>query len=217
MIYENQIDFITHIIEDANSTLYALVDTKLLISEDGGISWFTRTIPESDMIVADHSGRIYRNAGIGVQYSSDKGITWIPVDNSGLNNWVNEMAINQNNRIYLATTSGVYFGEGDSIVVSVENTEPAKTFFLSQNYPNPFNPVTKIKYSIPQDVRGEKQEVMLKIYDVLGREIATLVNEEKPAGEYEVEFDGSALPSGIYFYRLKAGAFSETRKMVLLK
>lgn len=95
-------------------------------------------------------------------------------------------------------------------------------FSLSQNYPNPFNPVTKIKYNIPQNVRRETGNVSLKIYDVLGREIATLVNEEKPAGEYEFEFnslsvEGRNLPSGVYLYQLKAGNFVETKKMILLK
>jgi photosystem II stability/assembly factor-like uncharacterized protein len=98
-------------------------------------------------------------------------------------------------------------------------------FSLYQNYPNPFNPVTKIKYTIPTPpvssplVKGRTKEgfVTLKVYDLLGIEVATIVNEEKPAGEYEVEFNASNLPSGIYFYQLKAGQFSETRKMVLLK
>lgn len=85
-------------------------------------------------------------------------------------------------------------------------------FSLSQNFPNPFNPSTVISYQLA--VIGF---VTLKVYDILGREVATLVNEEKSAGEYEVEFDGSALTSGIYFYQLKAGEYSETRKMVLLK
>jgi len=96
---------------------------------------------------------------------------------------------------------------------------------LSQNDPNPFNPVTKIKYIIPTPpvsfplVKGRTKEgfVTLKVYDILGREIATLVNEEKPAGEYEVGFDGTALTSGIYFYQLRAGQFTETKKMILLK
>jgi hypothetical protein len=93
---------------------------------------------------------------------------------------------------------------------------------LSQNYPNPFNPSTTIQYQIP-----EISFVTLKVYDVLGNEIATLVNEEKPAGNYEVEFSakgGSAsggnawnLPSGIYFYRLQTGTFAETKKMALIK
>ena len=95
------------------------------------------------------------------------------------------------------------------------NRNPAQ-FSLSQNYPNPFNPSTSMQFTI-----GSKQFVTLKIYDILGKEIATLVNEEKPAGEYEVEFSatggGSNLPSGIYFYQLKAGEFVETKKMVLLK
>jgi photosystem II stability/assembly factor-like uncharacterized protein len=85
-------------------------------------------------------------------------------------------------------------------------------FSLSQNYPNPFNPTTSLQYAI-----GSRQFVTLKVYDILGREIAILVNEEKPAGEYEAEFNAANLPSGIYFYQLKAGQYSETKKMILLK
>jgi photosystem II stability/assembly factor-like uncharacterized protein len=85
-------------------------------------------------------------------------------------------------------------------------------FSLSQNYPNPFNPTTSLQYAI-----GNRQFVTLKVYDLLGREVATLINEEKSAGEYEVEFNGVSLPSGIYFYQLKAGPFVEARKMILLK
>jgi hypothetical protein len=105
----------------------------------------------------------------------------------------------------------------------VEEEENYLRFYkLSPNYPNPFNPTTTIKYQIP-----EISFVTIKVYDVLGNEIATLVNEEKPAGEYNVEFSaiggsvsgGStfALPSGIYFYQLRAGNFIETKKMVILK
>jgi len=75
-------------------------------------------------------------------------------------------------------------------------------YSLLQNYPNPFNPITTIRYQIP-----ELSFVTLKVFDVLGGEIATLVNEEKPAGEYEVDFDATGLPSEIYFYKLKAGSF----------
>ena len=83
---------------------------------------------------------------------------------------------------------------------------------LFQNYPNPFNPTTKIKYQIPTDGIAS-----LKVYDDLGREVAALVNEEKPTGSYVVEFDASNLASGIYFYKLQAGKYIETKKMVLLK
>ena len=85
-------------------------------------------------------------------------------------------------------------------------------FSLEQNYPNPFNPSTSIKYRV-----SSNSQVSLKVYDVLGNEVATLVNEEKPAGSYEVKFDASGLTSGIYFYTLATGSFIETKKMILLK
>ena len=87
-----------------------------------------------------------------------------------------------------------------------------KEFSLSQNYPNPFNPTTKISWQSPV---GSWQTLI--IFDVLGNEIVTLVEEYKPAGDYEVEFNGTELPSGIYFYQLKAGEFVQTKKMILLK
>jgi len=90
-------------------------------------------------------------------------------------------------------------------------------FELFQNYPNPFNPTTIIKYEIPDQVRNDRSLVTLKVYDVLGNKVATLVNEEKPAGNYEVEFCGKELTSGIYFYQLKVSGYTETKKMVLMK
>jgi hypothetical protein len=100
-------------------------------------------------------------------------------------------------------------------ITAVENYSDQvalSNFELSQNYPNPFNPTTKIKYSIPHE-----GYVTLKIYDVLGNEMTTLVNEEKPAGKYEVKFDGDDLTSGVYFYQLKAGDYIETKKMILMR
>jgi len=85
-------------------------------------------------------------------------------------------------------------------------------FILYQNHPNPFNPITIIKYKVP-----EFSYLTIKVYDVLGNEIASLVNEEKPAGSYEVEFNGTTFPSGIYFYQLQLGNFWDTKKMVLIK
>jgi hypothetical protein len=101
-----------------------------------------------------------------------------------------------------------------------ENTNSPGRFLLNQNYPNPFNPDTKIKFTIQAATYGQGQyynKVLLKIYDVLGEEVKTLINEEKPAGTYEVLFNGEALASGVYYYKLTSGNFSETKKMVLLK
>jgi hypothetical protein len=96
--------------------------------------------------------------------------------------------------------------------VEEENNLIVDEFKLFQNYPNPFNPNTTISYQIPQ-----QELVTIKVYDILGKEMGILVNEEKPAGNYEVEFDASTLPSGVYFYQLKSGSFIETKKMILMK
>ncbi|MBT8378905.1 MAG: T9SS type A sorting domain-containing protein [Ignavibacteria bacterium] len=91
------------------------------------------------------------------------------------------------------------------------------TFSLDQNFPNPFNPTTKINYTIPSAGTSSMKLVLLKVYDVLGNEIAVLVNKEQVAGNYEVEFDATNLSSGTYFYKLVSGSFVETKKMLLIK
>ena len=92
-----------------------------------------------------------------------------------------------------------------------------ENFILYQNFPNPFNPVTNLKFQISFGPEWNSGIVSLKVYDVLGIEIAGLVNEEKLPGVYEITFDATDLPNGIYFYRLQAGTYSETKKMILLK
>jgi len=101
--------------------------------------------------------------------------------------------------------------------IAVAEIFSADGFDLSQNYPNPFNPVTKIKFTIPAAGTQRTVSVQLEVYDILGRKIATLINEEKEPGEYSVQFDGKNLTSGIYIYSLQAGNFIETKKMLLLK
>ena len=127
-----------------------------------------------------------------------------------------------NGKIYIGC-SGTNGGNNDptDVMVAALTEDPTGVdddpslptkFSLAQNYPNPFNPSTKIRFQI-----AEIGYVSLKIYDVLGNEVATLVNEEKPSGIYEVKFDAKNLPSGIYFYKLQSGSFVETKKMVLVK
>ena len=104
------------------------------------------------------------------------------------------------------------------IKIEISESIPSN-FELHQNYPNPFNPSTKIRYAIPAvgtSLMKFLQSVQLKVYDVLGNEVATLVDEEKPTGSYEVEFNAINLSSGIYFYQLRAGSFVETKKIILL-
>ncbi|MCJ7552312.1 MAG: T9SS type A sorting domain-containing protein, partial [Ignavibacteriaceae bacterium] len=123
-----------------------------------------------------------------------------------------------------SSVSGVlYFDELRAVkkivgTTGIEDSEKLipKDFVLYQNYPNPFNPVTIISYQLPVS-----SNVTLKVYDILGKEVAILVNEEKPMGSYEITWNASSaaggLPSGVYFYRLQAGSFVQTRKMILLK
>lgn len=108
-------------------------------------------------------------------------------------------------------TINFYLSRFMSSVNRVENTIPTE-YKLYQNYPNPFNPVTNIKYQITNN-----RFVTLRLYDILGKEVAVLVNEKQAPGEYEVNFDAGSLPSGVYFYKLTAGDFSEIKKMVLIK
>lgn len=97
-------------------------------------------------------------------------------------------------------------------IVKVEEENISEVFALYQNYPNPFNPETSLQYAV-----GSRQYVTLKVYDVLGNEISILVNEEKSSGTYEVKFNADDLPSGLYFYTLSSGSYSETKKMILIK
>jgi hypothetical protein len=101
-------------------------------------------------------------------------------------------------------------------VQQISNKVPLN-FELFQNFPNPFNPKTKIKFSLPKEGFSGGMDVSIKVYDILGREVAVLVNEKLYPGTYETEFEGNNLSSGVYFYVLKAGDYSESKKMVLIK
>jgi agmatine/peptidylarginine deiminase len=126
----------------------------------------------------------------------------------------------------LVAPNGIYNFVVENSVTLIAEEIYLEKFYLSENYPNPFNPTTKIKFTVPSGVilspavggsNSAKNLVTLKVYDVLGNEVATLVNGYKPAGEYEVEFDATGFTSGVYFYQFKASSFFLTKKMILLK
>ena len=133
-----------------------------------------------------------------------------------LGDYINIIAYN--GKAYAVWTQTNQFGRNivlakiDESTLDVTDHKIITNFSLYQNYPNPFNPATIISYNIP-----EKSFISLKIYDVLGNEIRVLVNEEKPSGFYEEEFNASGLTSGIYFYKLNTGKYSDVKKMILLK
>jgi predicted GH43/DUF377 family glycosyl hydrolase len=126
-------------------------------------------------------------------------------------------------KMWYGGTDGTLFQTGyatSPLPVSVEKNEETipLDFALKQNYPNPFNPSTKIKFDIPSNLRGiDGSLVSLRIFNALGNEVAVLIYEPKSPGSYEVEWNASRLPSGVYFYRLQAGTYIETKKMTLIK
>ena len=133
-----------------------------------------------------------------------------PLDNKT----IETVLIDSYDNVWIGSNSITLYCYNENGIVSVDNKiKPfLNKYLLSQNYPNPFNPTTIIEFSVPSN-----EYVSLKIYDILGREVATLVNEQKSVGNYKVTFNASNLASGIYFYTIKAGSFNKVRKMLLIK
>lgn len=185
----------------------------IFYSSDNGDSWS----PINDGFIGPLLFSVFLNLFAstedGLFVSSDLGKTWNNV-NSGLSSQVRSLTLYES-EIYIGTSSGIVFkrklDEMIPTTISDPNNLPAY-FRLEQNYPNPFNPITTIKYSTPQTGL-----VSISVYDALGREIENLVNEEKYAGKYKIEFDGTKLTSGIYFYRMLCGKYKSTKKLILIK
>ena len=185
---------------------------------DGGISWVNVPIGGGNDIYfsSNMKGIKVSNDALGsdITITTDGGETWKQQPRN-TNQYLNAAYVVENN-YWVAGMNGTILFCNNPIVANVDfensiNEYPVE-YNLSQNFPNPFNPSTSIKYVI-----DNSNLVTLKVYDILGREVATLVDEEKQFGEFEVEFDGSGLPSGIYFYRLVVGKFTITKKMVMIK
>ncbi len=151
--------------------------------------------------------------GRGVFRSTNDGALWEEVTGEGPF-WADfRNIINYNNKILVSTADAIYSRPESQLVVSIPNENVRiHNYSLKQNYPNPFNPETNIKYELKQN-----EFVRLNIYDVSGKIVSTLVNAYKIAGAYSVNFNAGDFPSGTYFYEFKAGNFSETKKMVLIK
>ncbi len=170
------------------------------------------TVQFSDLSIADPSSPVtswewdFDNDGTVDATDQNPMYTYAVIDSYSVklvvSNGVSSDTLIRNNYINIMSPTGV---ENNS-------SQIPQNFSLEQNYPNPFNPTTKIKYSVPTETN-----VVLKVFDLLGREIATLVNEKKTPGFYELNFGGENLPSGIYVYRITAGSFTSSKKMLLIK
>jgi len=191
--------------------------------------WFD---DNGDLLVSDYNGTAVKRFDSDGNYISDfitglgaaEGVDFFPNGNILLGNGATssvKMFDSSGNYIEdlipsgsggLVTPNAVVLREVTTLPVHDDENISVNTFELKQNYPNPFNPSTSIQYAV-----GRRQFVTLKVYNALGKEITTLVNKEVAAGNYEVEFNATDLPSGIYFYQLQADSFIDTRKMILLK
>ena len=200
------------------TNVYAATNNGVFLSTNNGTNWssiipgislelyFTSLAVSASNIFAGHYGR-------GVYHSTDYGSTWSQANKGLIDTTIFALAVSGNYVFAGTYSSGVWRRPLSELVgITKETSELPKQFTLSQNFPNPWNPSTNIKYFIPQ-----ASLISLKVYDILGNEIETLVNEEKPAGTYELTFNAANLPSGVYLYRIQAGSFVETKKMVLLK
>jgi photosystem II stability/assembly factor-like uncharacterized protein len=209
-----------HSIFFINSNTGFIGGTNLFVTTNSGVNWnqkFGYNSPPMFSIYFPSPSTGYACYANGdIIKTIDGGNLWLrqyPVTSYALysiffiNNDVGYACANDHG-IVLKTTNG----GGPPIGIKSIDTEIPDRFSLSQNYPNPFNPVTIINYELPT-----AGLVKMVIYDILGREVKTLVNEKQSAGKYKVDFDGTNLPSGVYFYRLESGDFVSTKKMVLLK
>lgn len=191
-------------------------DQGVLLSTDNGTSW-TQTPLMNQIIfsLTTYGNNIYAGTGFngGVYVSSNNGSTWIQ-RNEGLGNLYIYAFCVLNNNIFVGTAGKSVYKRPLSELTGIQpvSNEITDNFSLSQNYPNPFNPLTQIGFGI-----SELGFVSLKIYSALGREVQTLVSEKLSPGTYIVEFSGNDLPSGVYFYKIQSGHFSEVKKMFLLK
>ena len=194
-----------------------------VVSPNSNITWLGNSEQLIQWNVANTDVAPVNATEVNIFLSLDGGYSWPIVlientPNDGLEQVFIPNMPTTEARIVVKASNNIFFDICDEDLIiednpsSVDNNLVTSNFILLQNYPNPFNPTTKIIYSILQ-----RSFVTLKVFDVLGNEVTTLVNEEKPAGEYEVEFDGSKLTSGVYLYQLEAGDFTHTTKMVLIK
>ncbi len=199
--------------------IFAAVPPNIFVSTDNGVSWTPDSvglplIQTTILALWSNGDKIFIGAfGYGCYFSNDNGAGWALM-NDGLTNLNVRTFAQRGTNILCGTDSSVWSRPVADFVTSVNsntNQIPSK-HVLKQNFPNPFNPTTQIRFEIP--VSGL---VTLKIFDVLGREVATLVNERKSPGTYDVEWNASTMPSGVYFYRLQAGKYAETKKLLLLK
>jgi len=158
-----------------------------------------------DLFVATWNGGLYRSTSNGEQ--------WSRIHEAGIPSRLKGIVVSSGGTLFVGTRGyGAFRSVQSVLTVGAEHNGIPRYIDLRQNYPNPFNPSTTIRFSIPWSA-----EVSLKIFNLLGEEVATLVSGLKDAGTHTVQWDATGHPSGVYFYRLRAGEFIETKKLILMR
>jgi len=189
----------------------------VLKTTNGGNNWISLGVttiqlqhPYNDLCFLNDSLGWFAFDEGQIVVTRDGGITWA-TDANAPDGVLCVNFINENNG-WAAGKRGIFLSTASYTGIINYSISTSSRFSLSQNYPNPFNPTTNIKFQITNN-----KYTTLKVYDILGKEIAILVNEKLKPREYEVTFDGSIFPSGVYFYKLQSGEYTETKKMLLIK
>ncbi|MCH7972327.1 MAG: T9SS type A sorting domain-containing protein [Bacteroidetes bacterium] len=207
---------------DANNGTVVGGSGTILRTTDGGTTWVIQTSGTTEALFAVSFTDANNGIAVGVSgtilRTTDGGTTWVIQTSGTTNTLLGVYFTDVNTGTAVGSAGTILRYSGNVTAIEDSKTISPTKFILMQNYPNPFNPSTTIQYTI-----SSEQFVTLKIYDLLGKEVATLVNERKSIGSYRINFDGSRLTSGVYFYRLqvytpgRAGSFTQTKKFVLLR
>ncbi len=211
-------DYISDICSNASGIIFAgTVNMGIFRSLDTGNHWeqINNGLTDSTIycITINSSGSIFCGTASGVFVSTDNGDNWA-LTNTGLDNTeVSFLAVDNNDFVFACTPEGgVFRSIKPSTAIELEANAIPYSFKLEQNYPNPFNPKTVISWQL-----AVSSHVNISIYNILGQKVAILVNKKQPAGMYSIEFDGSNLASGLYFYQINASDFTQTKRMLLIK
>lgn len=200
----------------SGTSVFSGTSTGVYISTNNGSTWTQTALSQPIRSLTADGNNIFAgtNSNTGVYYTNNNGTSWIQ-KNQGFTSLttINALFID-NNFIFAGTQGQSVWKRSLTEIIGIRNisSEIPSAFSLEQNYPNPFNPETKIKFSV-----SKSGGVKITVYDMIGREVQELVNESLKPGIYETTFNGAILNSGVYLYKITAGEFSETKRMLLIK
>ncbi len=203
------------------TNLFAATGDGVFLSTDNGTNWAATSLTNANVSALAISGTnifagtIYTGVSNGgIFLSTDNGTSWSAVNTGLTNTNISSLAVSETDLFAGTNGSGTWRRPLSDMITAVKDSKSdiPTTFSLSQNYPNPFNPTTTISFSLPS-----RSFVSLKVFDVLGRELSTIVSEELQAGTYNRQWNAVNMASGVYFYRIESGTFEAVKKMMLLK